>query len=92
MDKGYVPNTWEPRLDGTVWKIFDRDGALIATLAENTYAEARAKMIAMCPYMMEALNGAVKLMGDEDLPDNGEFSGAAVSDMIRTANDLTTSI
>jgi hypothetical protein len=25
------------------------------------------------------------MLGDEDLPDNGEFSGAAVTDMLRAA-------
>jgi len=51
-------------------------------------AEAKAKMIAMSPYMLEALKSVAELMGDEDLLDNGEFSGGAVSDMVRTSIKL----
>lgn len=85
MGKGHIPGTWEARLDGKVWKIFDEGGQLIATLADSADAKARAKLIAMSPYMMEALKGVVELIGDEDLSDNGELSGAAVSDMVRSA-------
>jgi len=88
MGKDHIPGTWEARLDGKVWKIFDGDGQLIATLTENADAEARARMIALSPYILEALKGVVELMGDEDLPDNGEFSGEAVSDMVRNAIEL----
>ena len=88
MSKGHIPNTWEAKLDGEVWKIFDEDGQLIATLAESSDSEARAKIIALSLYMMEALKGIVDLIGDEDLPDNGEFSGAAVCDMVRSAVGL----
>jgi hypothetical protein len=28
------------------------------------------------------------LIGDEDIPDNGELSGAAICDMVRSAVDL----
>ncbi len=85
MSKGHIPGAWVAKLDGRVWQIVDKDGQLVATLAENADAKARAKLIAMSPYMLEALKGVVELMGDEDLPDNGEFSGAAVCDMARTA-------
>ena len=88
MSKDHIPGTWETRLDGRVWKIFDGEGQLVTTLAESANAEARAKMIALSPYMMEALKGVAELMGDEDLPDNGEFSGGAVSDMVRSAVEL----
>ena len=89
MSKGHIPSTWEVKPDGKIWKIVDKDGKLIATLAEGPDAEARAKMIAMSPYMLEALKGVSELMGDEDLPDNGELSGGAVSDMVRTAVELS---
>jgi hypothetical protein len=35
---------------------------------------------------MEALLAVRNLVGEEDLPDNGEFSGAAICDLVR---DLT---
>jgi hypothetical protein len=85
MTKRHIPGTWEAKLDGKVWKIFDEAGQLVATLAQKPDAEARAKLIAMSPYMVEALKGVVELMGDEDLPDNGELSGAAACDMARSA-------
>ena len=88
MDKGHIPGTWEIRLEGSTWKIFDEDGQLVATLAEGSEAEARAKLISLSPYMREALKGVVELIGAEDLPDNGEFSGAAVCDMVRAAVGL----
>ena len=88
MGKGHIPGTWEIRLEGSTWKVFDEDGQLVATLAEVSEAEARAKLIALSPYMREALKGVVELIGDEDLPDNGEFSGAAVCDMVRVAVGL----
>lgn len=90
MGKGHIPGTWEARLDGKVWKIFD-DGQLIATLAESADAEARAKIIAVSSYTIEALKGVVELIGDEDLPDNGELSGSAVCDMARVAIELSNS-
>lgn len=35
--------------------------------------------------LYEALKGMVDLIGDEDLPDNGELSGAAICDLARYA-------
>ena len=35
--------------------------------------------------LLEALEAALAILGDEDLPDNGELSGAAVTDMMRAA-------
>jgi len=44
-----------------------------------------ASLIAASPYLLEALKAVVALIGDEYLPDNGELSGAAISDMARSA-------
>ena len=35
--------------------------------------------------LLEALEAALAILGDDDLPDNGELSGAAVTDMMRAA-------
>ena len=35
--------------------------------------------------LLEALEAALAILGDDDLPDNGELSGAAVTDMMRVA-------
>lgn len=33
--------------------------------------------------LLKALMSTLEILGDEDLPDNGELSGAAVTDMLR---------
>ena len=38
-----------------------------------------------CRELLEALEAALAILGDDDLPDNGELSGAAVTDMMRVA-------
>ncbi len=92
MSNRRVPGTWEAKLDGKTWKVMDEDGKLIASIAGSTDAEAKAKLIAVSPYMLEALKAMVELIGDEDLPDNGELSGAAICDMARSALAVVTSI
>lgn len=37
------------------------------------------------PLLYEALKAMVELIGDEDLPDNGELSGVAICDLARYA-------
>jgi len=90
MGKGHIPGTWEAKLSGSTWQVLGEDGQLIATMADIPDAEVKARQIAANPYMMEALKGVVELIGDEDLPDNGELSGAAISDMVRSASKLAT--
>ena len=85
MGKGHIPGTWEAKLVGGTWKVVAEDGKLIATIADSVDAEKKAKLIAVSPYMLEALKAVVELIGNEDLPDNGELSGAAVCDMARSA-------
>ena len=88
MRQKHIPGTWKTKLDGKTWKVFDEKGQLIATIAQRADAKEKAKLIAVSPYMMEALKGVVELIGDEDLPDNGEFSGAAISDMLRSSIEM----
>ena len=40
---------------------------------------------AAAPAMYEALKTLLALIGDEDLPDNGELSGASICDFARSA-------
>jgi hypothetical protein len=35
--------------------------------------------------LLAALESALAILGNDDLPDNGELSGAAVTDMMRAA-------
>lgn len=37
------------------------------------------------PDLLEAAEAALLLAGDGDLPDNGEFSGASITDQLRDA-------
>ena len=85
MDKGHIPRTWEAKLEGKTWKVLAEDGKLIATIADSVDAEAKAKLIAVSPCVLEALKALVELIGEEDLPDNGELSGAAICDLARSA-------
>lgn len=83
-----LPNTWNALQEDNLFQIRALDGQIIATVENCVEAEANAKLIAASPYMLEALLGVVGIIGDEDLPDNGELSGGAISDMVRAAIDL----
>ena len=48
------------------------------------YKDARLLETA-APAMYEALQALLALIGDEDLPDNGELSGASICDFARSA-------
>ena len=52
---------------------------------ESGYINANATLIAAAPAMYEALQALLALIGDEDLPDNGELSGASICDFARSA-------
>ena len=88
MENRGIPGTWKAILESGSWVVHDENGQVVATIEKTNDAEATARLFAVSPYMLEALKGVVELMGDEDLPDNGEFSGGAVSDMVRSAISL----
>ena len=77
--------TWKAGLEGVIWEIRSPKGIVVATVEKRSNAEADAKLIAASPMMFEALSGLVQLIGEEDLPDNGELSGAAICDLARSA-------
>jgi hypothetical protein len=79
-----IPNTWVATPKGDYWEVSTQDGHFV-TRVGGKEAKKNAKLIAASPYMLEALKAVVGLIGDEDLPDNGELSGAAVCDMVRSA-------
>jgi len=80
-----TPYTWIAIPKGDTWVVQTQDGHVVATLGSGKEAKKNAKLIAASPYMLEALKSMVGLIGDKDLPDNGELSGAAVCDMVRAA-------
>lgn len=79
---------WKVVLVDNVWLVQAGDGQTIASIANSVEAKNNAKLMAVSPYMFEALKAVGGLIGDEDLPDNGELSGAAISDMVRTSIGL----
>lgn len=91
MSINHMPGTWEAKLNDTTWQVLDEGGRILATIANIPDAESKAKQIAISPYMLEALKAVVELIGDDDLPDNGELSGEAVCDMLRAAVELASS-
>jgi hypothetical protein len=82
------PSKWQAVKKGASWQIQTKDSKTVAVIENGTEAEANAKLIAASPHLLEALKAMVDLIGDEDLPDNGELSGAAICDMARSAITL----
>ena len=94
----FTPGPWQvndstENDDDTTLTIFaPADEVEIATMSayENgceCFSEIRenAHLIAAAPAMYEALQALLALIGDEDLPDNGELSGASICDFARSA-------
>ena len=79
-----IPTKWKAVLEGEIWKVLSSENKIIAIVEKSSQDEANAKLIAASPMMFEALSGLVQLMGDEDLPDNGELNGAAICDLARS--------
>ncbi len=76
---------WKAVHEGGKWEIRSMQGTVVARVEEPGNALADAKLIAASPIMFEALSGLIQLIGEEDLPDNGELSGAAICDLARSA-------
>ena len=62
--------------------VTDSTGGLITHVPSS---KGNAALIAAAPAMYEALQALLALIGDEDLPDNGELSGASICDFARSA-------
>ena len=58
---------------------------MVAEIYRVSAYEGNANLIAAAPAMYEALQALLALIGDEDLPDNGELSGASICDFARSA-------
>jgi hypothetical protein len=88
MDKSWSPTQWKAIERSGSWQIVGKTSEIIATIGKSEKSEEYAKLIAASPYLSEALKALVDLIGDEDLPDNGELSGAAICDMARLAIEM----
>jgi len=89
MEYGSLPDLWKAVSKGDAWLVVDDHGKTMVTVKNTGNDERVAKMFALSPYMLDALKGMAELIGDEDLPDNGDLSGAAICDMVRTAVRLS---
>ncbi|AII60155.1 hypothetical protein X793_00430 [Dehalococcoides mccartyi CG4] len=85
MKPSYSDGMWKAVREGGKWKIHSQKDEVIATIEKSQKEEPHAHLIAASPVMFEALSGLVQLIGEEDLPDNGELSGAAICDLARAA-------
>ncbi|NQT73658.1 MAG: hypothetical protein HQ553_12955 [Chloroflexi bacterium] len=85
MEIKTILGSWKAVKENGVWQIQDKDGKLISKIEPSTDDESQARLIANSPYLLQALKGMVALIGDDDLDDNGELSGAAICDMARDA-------
>jgi hypothetical protein len=90
MEINYTTGIWKKKLEGNQWIIYSPDNEVIASLSKSKKSVGNARIIAASPLMFEALSGLVQLIGDEDLPDNGEFIGAAICDLARSALAVAT--
>jgi len=90
MEPKYTVGNWKAILKGGRWEICSSDGKVIAHIDRDDLSEANARLIAASPIMLEALSALVQLIGEDDLPDNGELSGAAICDLARSALAIAT--
>ena len=85
MKPRHTEGMWKAASEGGKWKVQSSKNEVIAVVENSRKAEANAKLIAASPMMFEALSGLIQLIGEEDLPDNGELSGGAICDLARSA-------
>ena len=84
----FTPGPWhlEHDVDGIPLTIIGSDGSAIGTVETwNDCTEGNRLVLTAAPAMYEALQALLALIGDEDLPDNGELSGASICDFARSA-------
>ena len=84
----FTPGPWvvEYDVDGIPLTIIGSDSSAIGTIETwNDHTEGNRHVITAAPAMYEALQALLALIGDEDLPDNGELSGASICDFARSA-------
>lgn len=85
MKSNYTEGAWKAVVEDGRWKVRSSENKVIASVEKSVQDEANAKLLAASPIMFEALSSLVELIGEEDLPDNGELSGAAICDLVRSA-------
>ena len=85
MNSDYTVGPWKAESENGIWKVLSSENRTIASIEKSDCDEADARLMASSPLMFEALSSLVHLIGEEDLPDNGELSGAAICDLARSA-------
>lgn len=73
--------------EGDFCEAVDVNGAStrIATFWPSSEQETYVRLFLSAPMLLEACKAALRLAGADDLPDNGEYCGAAITDLIRAA-------
>ena len=85
MNSDYTVGPWKAVSENGIWKVLSSENRTIASIEKSDSDEADARLMASSLLMFEALSSLVQLIGEEDLPDNGELSGAAICDLVRSA-------
>jgi len=85
MNSDYTVGPWKAVSENGIWKVLSSENRTIASIEKSNCDEADARLMASSLLMFEALSSLVQLIGEEDLPDNGELSGAAICDLARSA-------
>ena len=92
MTNLFSPSPWKAVNYSGSWQIVGKDDEKIAVIEQSPNSAKNARLIAASPYVLEALKSMVALIGDEDMADNGELSGAAISDMARAAIEMVSGL
>jgi len=90
MEAQYTTGTWKAIIKDGKWEIHNSDNKKVASVNQSSQEKDNARLIAASPMMLEALSALVQLIGEDDLPDNGELSGAAICDLARSAVAVAT--
>ena len=82
----FTPGPWIAALGERLnTDVYHRDKQGNRVFVAEFATQADAVLGAAAPAMYEALKAMLALSGDEDLPDNGELSGASICDFARNA-------
>ena len=88
MDNSWSLSPWKAIDNSSSWQVVGEKNTIIATIAKSDKSEQYARLIAASPFLLKALEAFVYIVGDDDLPDNGEIDGFVLCDMAKKAIEL----
>lgn len=59
------------------------NGGTLTAICLGPDQAANSRLIAAAPELLATCEAIAQLLGDDDLPDNGELSGAAITEQLR---------